>query len=82
LEVADLVYSMNDLQEAVKRVKEAQETARTEERKLLLLLGWEDQGTFHGVTWWWYRKGAGGSEPQRTAIVYALQDLDRARKNK
>lgn len=65
-----------ELQEAVKRVKEARKTANEEESKFLLMRGWEDQGTFHGVTWW-YHKGStiGGSQPQNTAMVYALQDL-------
>jgi hypothetical protein len=69
----------SDLQHLIEKMKSAQQAARLLEREFLLLCKWEEQGTYHEVTWW-YKEGAGGSEPQRTAVVYALQDLKRGKK--
>ena len=62
------------LRKALEMVVAAREEARATERELLLLTGWEDQGTFNDVTWW-YRDNQGGSEDQESAIRHTLREL-------
>lgn len=69
---------MPDIDKLVRTMEEAQQAARLAEHAFLVSRGWSENGTYHGVTWW-YREGADReSEPQRTAVIYALQDLERA----
>lgn len=57
------------------QVVEAREATRVAEREFLLAKGWEEQGTYNEVTWWYY-EGLNGSEPQSTAVKYALRDVE------
>ena len=57
------------------KVIEARRAARLAERELLVTRGWEDQGVINDVTWWSY-KGKTCSEPQETAIKYALRGVE------
>jgi len=66
---------MEDMAELRRRVVEAQEVARLVERDFLIARGWEEQGTYDGVTWWSY-KGETCSEPQRNAVSLALRGID------
>jgi len=69
---------LETLREAVAKVRNAHAVTRVAERELLLLTGWEEQATYHDVTWW-YREGDGCSNDQATAIRYTLQDIKRGR---
>lgn len=58
------------------KVLASQRATREVEREFLLARGWEEQATVNGVTWWYF-DGLSGSEPQATAIKYALKDLEK-----
>jgi len=66
---------MDDSDKLRKRVLETQEAARLAEREFLLVRGWEEQGTYDDVTWWSY-KGETSSDPQHTAVSYAIRGIE------
>jgi len=63
----------------IESMKQAQAAASEAERAFLLDQGWEEQlTTEHGTTWWHDGNRDHGSEPQRSAVPIALQNLKRA----
>lgn len=65
--------------ELIEIMKTSQVAAKLAERNFLLDQGWEEQTTTpNGTTWWWSGNQDDGSEPQSNAVVYALQNYERA----
>lgn len=63
------------MDELRQRVLDGRKAAHRAERQFLLARGWKEQGTYNDVTWWFY-EGMGSSEPQETAVRYALKGVD------
>jgi len=64
------------MEELRDKVIAAQRAASLAEKEFLLKRGWEEQKTHDGVTWWYY-EGLNSSEPQSTAVSYALHDMEK-----